>query len=260
MVGVVFLTLILAAPAEDLQGQAAAAFHEGAQLIRDAKTTVQARAAFARSAHLYEQLAETGCRNAALYRNLGNASLLADDLPHAILAYRRGLRLVPNDLELRADLAYAREQVAYPPAGSFGRPPTENRPPWLPRLPEPTPVLVFILYTLGCLSVARWWMVRQSIWVSAAAITWAAAALLTGALAWEAWEDRQDGQKPLVVIAVDGVVLRRGNGRSFPARYPTPLNRGVEARRLFARGNWLQIELSGSEVGWVERAAVLEDR
>jgi hypothetical protein len=56
------------------------------------------------------------------------------------------------------------------------------------------------------------------------------------------------------------VVLRRGNGRSYPPRYPTPLNRGVEARRLFERGDWLQIELSGGEVGWVERAAILEDR
>ena len=49
-------------------------------------------------------------------------------------------------------------------------------------------------------------------------------------------------------------LLRAGNGLSYPPRYETPLNRGVEARLLFARGAWLQIELSGGEIGWVPAA------
>jgi hypothetical protein len=56
---------------------------------------------------------------------------------------------------------------------------------------------------------------------------------------------------------------RRVNARSAKA---SPLgtwnksgNRGVEARLLFARGDWLQIELAGGEVGWVPRRLVLVD-
>jgi hypothetical protein len=63
----------------------------------------------------------------------------------------------------------------------------------------------------------------------------------------------QEQQHPLVVIADDGVLLRKGNGLSYPPRYETPLNRGVEARLLVSRGDWLQIELEGGEIGWVPR-------
>jgi hypothetical protein len=55
------------------------------------------------------------------------------------------------------------------------------------------------------------------------------------------------------------VLLRRGDGLAFPPRYYTPINRGVEARRLFERGGWVQIELSGGEIGWVPRDSVLAD-
>jgi hypothetical protein len=64
----------------------------------------------------------------------------------------------------------------------------------------------------------------------------------------------------VVVIAADGVLLRKGNGPSFPPRFDTPLNRGVEASLLYRRGDWLQIELSGGEVGWVPAgSAVVEE-
>ena len=59
---------------------------------------------------------------------------------------------------------------------------------------------------------------------------------------------------PVVIIADDGVLVRSGNGFAYPRRYDVPLNRGVEARLLYARADWLQIELSGGEVGWVPAA------
>ncbi len=62
-----------------------------------------------------------------------------------------------------------------------------------------------------------------------------------------------------MVIAADGVLLRRGDGLAYMPRYDTPVNRGVEARLLFARGDWLQIELAAGEVGWVPRRLVLLD-
>jgi len=62
-----------------------------------------------------------------------------------------------------------------------------------------------------------------------------------------------------VVITADGVPLREGNGVAYPARYDAPLNRGVEARLLFVRGDWLQIELAGGEVGWVPGASTVSD-
>ena len=63
-----------------------------------------------------------------------------------------------------------------------------------------------------------------------------------------------------MVIARDGVLLRRGNGEVFPTRYETPVNRGVEGRLRFERGGWVQIELSGGEIGWVPGDSVSIDR
>jgi hypothetical protein len=70
----------------------------------------------------------------------------------------------------------------------------------------------------------------------------------------------QSQEHPLVVIAEDGVRLRKGNNRAFPPRYDTSLPRGVEGRRLFVREGWAQIELAGGEVGWLPCEQILVDR
>jgi hypothetical protein len=96
---------------------------------------------------------------------------------------------------------------------------------------------------------------RPALAVAAAALVTAAAA---AALLFVTW--RAESSRPVVVIAANGVQLRKGDGPTFPPRYETPVNRGVEAVLLFRRDGWLQIELAGGEVGWVaEGEAVVED-
>jgi hypothetical protein len=241
----------------DLLHQAEAAFHEGVSL-RD--TPGKARPLFRTAATCYESLRQRGAHNADLYRNQGSAFLLAGDLPRAILAYRRGLRLAPADAGIQAGLAYARAQVAYPSQDGFGRPATEHRPPWLPRLwPLPCLVGAVLLYSVAWVAITRWRMTRRGWLLSAAGVAFGAAALLTASLALDSWQHGQESRHPLVVIAEDGVLVRTGNGLAYPPRYETPLNRGVEARLFFARGNWLQIELAGGEVGWVPSGYALRD-
>jgi hypothetical protein len=55
------------------------------------------------------------------------------------------------------------------------------------------------------------------------------------------------------------VLLRKGDGAAYPPRYETALNKGVEARRLYERRDWSQIELSGGEIGWVRSDQLLAD-
>jgi hypothetical protein len=238
--------------------RAETAFHEGSRLREQPPA---ARRAFAEAAAAYEDLRRRGVANADLFRDQGDAYLLAGDLPQAILAYRRGLRLRPSDRVLRACLEYARRQVAYPQPGGFARPPTELLPPWLPRVPSAAvATLALFCYALGWLLLMRWWMLRRPGLLPAAGLALAAALLLGGVLAWRAAVVRDEARHPLVVIADDGVLLRRGNGLTYPPRYDTPVNRGVEARLLFARGTWLEIELSGGESGWVPQRYALVDR
>jgi hypothetical protein len=261
LVGILFLALSLVGtesiPKAELLQQAEAAFGAGVKL-RDEPD--KARPLFREAASCYEELRRGGADNADLYRNQGNSQLLAGDLAGAILSYRRGLRLAPADLDLRANLAYAREQIAYPGPGDFGRPPQENRPPWLPYLSSRQRVLLFFCsYSLGWLGIVRWWMVRRAAPWRVGLTAFGLASLVAASLVVEAWSERQESLHPLVVIARDGVRLLKGNGALYPPRFGTPLYRGVEARLRFERGDWLQIELAGGQMGWVPRAAALLD-
>jgi tetratricopeptide (TPR) repeat protein len=260
---VIGLLLSLASPGSEtppdaeLLERAEAAFHEG---VQSHDRPAEAQRHFREAAEHYEALRRRGALNAALCRNEGNAYLLAGDLPRAILAYRRGLLLPPDDPALRANLEAARGQVVYPMPDRFGGAPADLRPPWLPRLPSwLVSVLALTLYAVGWVALTRWWMTRRGrLLVAGIAALVVAAAFGT---LWAVGEVQagQEAARPVVVIADDGVLLRRGNGLSYPPRYETPVNRGVEARLLLARGDWVKIELAGGETGWVLRAYVVAD-
>src|SRR5262249_23106328 len=101
MVGVVILLVATGVPpviqattsgppvaTEEVLRQAETSFTEGVRLREEPD---KARPQFRRSADLFAELHRRGIANPALFRDEGNACLLADDLPGAILAYRRGL-------------------------------------------------------------------------------------------------------------------------------------------------------------------------
>lgn len=240
---------------EDLRARAETAFAEGVEGADTAPR--EARERFRLAARCYEQLRQDGMANPDLYLSQGNAWFLGGDLPHAILAYRRGLILQPSNFALQAALANARTEVKHP--GGVGQPAIEHRPPWLPRWPGVLLVLVFIGYSAACLCGARWWMLRQRRLLGTAALALTAALAAGAGLLAETASLQNDLAHPLVVITVDDVQLRKGNGETYPARVETPLNRGVEAIKLAELSGWLQIELGTGEVGWVQKSFCLVD-
>jgi hypothetical protein len=110
------------------------------------------------------------------------------------------------------------------------------------------------------LAFIRWRMVREGPWLRIGAWCCIIALLPLAGFAWEEWQISYDEREPLVVIAVDEIRLRKGNGLAYPPVVDIPLNRGVEARRLFQRGDWLQIELGSGELGWVRQADCVLDQ
>jgi hypothetical protein len=253
------MALLLAAPPDDvaalddaaLLGSAEAAFYEGVVAKADAAA---ARRHFAAAASRYGALHERGVRNADLCRNWGNALLLSDQLPAAILAYRRGLRLAPDDAALHQQLEWARDQVQYP-ADERCRPAAVDWPPWLPRLrPEWVLFAAVACYALACAGVVRW---RQSGLFPVSVVLALAAGVPLAYWSWTLHQQAEAGQ-PLAVVTRDGTELRKGNGKSYPPHDRVPhLNRGVEVRVRHRRGDWLQVELAGGELGWVRREDVL---
>jgi hypothetical protein len=253
--------LLSAAPAAagdlDLARLAEESFAEG---VRHHDDAAAARPHFARAAALYEQLHRAGADSPALYRNLGHSHLLAGDLPRAILAYHRGLRQAPWDNDLRDDLAAARSRVVASLPGPLGRPPTDAIPPWWPRTGSgPPALLAALLYVLAWPCLTRWRMTRRGRPLAAGLAALAAAVLLAGVAAAWWWQERDESAHPLAVIAADGVRLRRGDGTAYPPRYDARLRPGVEARLLHTRGDWVQLELAGGEVGWLPRQDVALD-
>jgi tetratricopeptide (TPR) repeat protein len=257
----------------DLLRQAETNYRQG---IKASGTSQPARPFFARAAAAYAELVRRGANNPELYTNLGQAYMLAGDLPRALLAYRHGLRLDPNDRVLQERLEEARDHVQYTTPGAFGRPAVDNWPPWLPRLTLRWQLIfVLALYVVACATVTRWWMTRQGAYLGIAGPAFTLAAFLGAGLFLEARQRACEKDHPAVVIAASETVLHKGNGANYPCydaenrtwletggiipSAATRLPPGAEARLRHDKGAWLQIELARGEIGWVRRADVVID-
>src|SRR5258708_8804569 len=120
-------------------------------------TPAEAQNYFLTAAEKYEQLRRRGVDGTAINHNLANAYLLAGDVPRAILSFRRALRFAGSERRIPEALTFARAQVAYPGGGTFGRPPAEQRPPWLPRVASTWYLcLGLIIYYIGWLALSYW--------------------------------------------------------------------------------------------------------
>ncbi len=253
--------------------QAEAAYRQGAAAYGTARP---ARQYFATAADRYAQLVRRGVNNPAVFADLGQSYLLTGDLPRAILAYRHGLRLDPNNRTLQDRLEDARNQVLYTTPGAFGRPPVDNWPPWFPRLTLCWRlILALVCYGVACLALTRWLMTRNGVYLALASPALVLAAFLGARLFLTAQDRAWEKTHPAVVIAGTEVVLYKGNGANYPCydaenhtwletgdSIPAAASRlpvGAEAQVRFDRGDWLQIELAGGEIGWVRRSDVVLD-
>jgi tetratricopeptide (TPR) repeat protein len=69
---------------------------------------------YAEAAQMYEQLIARGAQDAALYYNLGNATLSLGDAVRAVAAYEQAAALAPRDPDIRANRTLAQQQASTP--------------------------------------------------------------------------------------------------------------------------------------------------
>jgi hypothetical protein len=245
------------APSEHaLIAQAEHQYHVGLETRADA---AQAGPHFREAAATYERLRELGVHNPLLARNLAQAHLLAGDLAESIRAYHLGLRMAPYDKDLQAGLAYAREQIQYPTIGNLGAScrPRERRSLLEFASADTFGAAAALGYLMAMLAFARAWMTRRAgSWISGSLLLAASIVMVS----WTWWEEQciaDVNRLPLVIVAENGTPLHRGNGEDYPLRLNDKLPAGVEMRVLAERGGWLQVQLAGGEVGWVEKDRVV---
>ena len=98
-----FILLAAICAGKILAGDAATDFATANKLYAEGK--------FADAATAYEKILSTGAQSPELLFNAGNAEFKAGHLGAAIAAYRQAELLSPRDAELRANLAFVRNQV-----------------------------------------------------------------------------------------------------------------------------------------------------
>ena len=76
-----------------------------------AANKLYAEGKFPDAANAYEKILQAGAQSSSLWFNAGSAEFKAGHLGKAIAAYRQAELLAPRDAELRANLAFVRNQV-----------------------------------------------------------------------------------------------------------------------------------------------------
>ena len=203
---------------------------------------------FRRAQRIFGALVDGGAENAALQTNLGNAALQAEDLGHAILAYRRALLLDPSHSRARQNLIHARSLLAD----------------WVPRPAEGGVLDTFFFwheatsraarsriaaacFALACLGFSVATLMRSALprFVAIpAACAWLA---LMVSLAFDpARAARDEG-----VVVASEATARSADSINAPGRFAEPLPAGSEVKILEDRGGWIHIELHNGRNAWL---------
>jgi tetratricopeptide (TPR) repeat protein len=210
-------------------------------------------AGFHRSEQLFAQATAAGVRNADLYTNQGNAALQAERLGSAVLAYRRALRLDPDQPRALQNLQHVRSLL----------------PEWVPK-PEDQGLLdtffswhrtlssevrsngAALAFAVAALLVAAGIRFGQSTLRNAAllpALVWVA--LLASVLLDPVSEAREEA-----VLIADGSIARAADSPLAPSAFPEPLPAGVEVRILETRSPWLRVRLANGRDAWLAESSV----
>lgn len=71
-----------------------------------------AKAQYQQAAQTYQQVLNEGYQSAVVYFNVGNAYYKLDDMPSAILYYEKARKLAPNDKDININIQFANLKIA----------------------------------------------------------------------------------------------------------------------------------------------------
>ncbi len=237
----------------ELYRQAREMFRQANELA--SSDPAQAEQLYRNSAMRFEKIVwQGGIRNGEIFYNIGNAYFKIGDIGRAILNYKRAALFIPNDLNLRQNLHFAKARR-------------------IDRIEEPQrmqvlKILFFWHYDLSshtrmvlfsAFFILLWVFAGFRLFFSKSFLSWMIlflagfAFLFLGSLAIDTiYHYNRD---PGVIINHE-VIARKGDSVSYESSFKEPLHSGTEFTLIEKRGSWYYIELPDFRRCWVPEADV----
>ncbi len=204
----------------------------------------------------FEALIRDGVRNGHLYYNAANTQVRLGELGGAVANYRRALRLLPGDKDVRRNLAFARGLCAVKIAPSAAGAVAESLLFWhyetSPRARTTVALAAYALFWL--LLVFRRLASRRLPLLTATAFIACLIGLAVGCSV--AWDTMAAAYRAQGVVTAHDTPLRKGNGAGYEPQLQRPLPEGVEFRIIERRPDteanlWFHVELRDGTDGWL---------
>ncbi len=236
---------------EGAEPSASAAFTDTAFL----ESNEQYRAGrYEAAAEGYRALLEGGAEHPALYFNLGNALMKSGRLGEAVWAYLKAQAFVPRDVDLQANLDYARSLLSEGDAVSV-YPPRIVR--WMTlngrfSTAELAMVWVVLWWEAAMVWIAWVWGRRARSWLGPVAwgVSAAAVLALTALVAQTVWVDAV----PKVVAVTERAEVKFAPQPEGIVHFALP--EGAVVRLQQRQDGWAQIRRVDGRAGWVRADAV----
>ncbi len=230
-------------------------YKEARDLFRQADmaaktSTDDARPLYKKAAMRYERLVKDGgIENGKIYYNLGNIYFRMNDIGRAILNYRKAQQYMPDDSNLKQNLAYARAKRIDRIEEKQETKVMKTLFFWHYDLSVKTRLFVFtaffaIFWVSACVRIFfkkpfLFWLITSSAFVSI---------LFCGSLSAEEYFLKK--QRPGVILSSE-TVARKGNSETYEPSFKEPLHAGTEFTLIEDRGDWYQVELTDARTCWV---------
>ena len=213
-----------------------------------AANELYAKGKFPEAAAIYEKILETGGQSPALLFNYGNAEFKAGNVGKAIAAYRRAELLAPRDAELRANLAFVRNQVQ----GSTLR---ESRwQDWIGSLTlnEGAALTAIFFWAMFALLAAR--QIRPALAPKLRSVTRMAVTLTICSGAVLAVQAANHFNSAIAVVTTADATARVGPFDDAQTAFK--LHDGAELKVLDRHDNWAEIADGSGKTGWLSQKQI----
>jgi len=213
-----------------------------------AANKLYAEGKFSDAGAAYEKILQAGGQSLPLLFNCGNAEFKTGHLGQAIAAYRRAELLAPRDAELRANLAFVRNQVQ---GATLRESRWLNWMSWL-SLNEGALLTATLFWTTFALLAAR--QIRPSLAPRLRSATRSIALLTLFSGAVLALQAENYFTESVVVVTRAEATAR--SGPFDDAQSVFTARDGAELRVLDRHDDWVQVANGAGKIGWLNRKQV----